>query len=160
MSTPAKDKRIGGASALLRDIAALDKVGAEHRAVYLHERLMAAIDDICEENKGNGSGAGFSKRQIEILKSISFNIVYILDRQNLRDQSVVRRTWQDFSKSNLKDKVGTISTVILILGAVSGFAYWAWPQLSRLRLSVEPAIVAQPPGAIESRQSPSGPAKP
>lgn len=112
MSDSSRDKRLGSGTKLLDAVQALDKVGKDHRAEYLHDRLMSAIDSICEERQGAAVKPLFSPAQLDIIKDVSFHIVYILHHKPEKKIGMFRAIWNDYCGQ------GPIKMITLGFGAI------------------------------------------
>lgn len=114
-----RDRRLCDASQLADAIRALGKVSDDHRDGYLHDRLMTAIDDICRQHNGGNQKTTFTKLQMEILKDISFQVLYIAQQQTRKDPIFINQLWKSFKALDPIKKVGvgfcaliaTISTI-------------------------------------------------
>jgi hypothetical protein len=116
MSDNSRDKRLGSGTKLLDAVQALDKVGKDHRAEYLHDRLMSAIDSICEERQGTSVKPLFSAPQLDIIKDVSFHIVYILHHKPDKKPGMAATIWKDYCGQ------GPIKMISIGFGVVTFFA--------------------------------------
>ena len=117
MSNENKNRRMANGSELITSLTSLDKVPASHRAGFVHDSLMSAIDDIFRTHE-NGTGALFNKKQKDIIRDIAFQVVYILDVRNHPSKNVFKRLYSGFVDLKFADK--TI-IALMALPVFSGF---------------------------------------
>lgn len=145
MTDTKKDDRIRDANALRRQISSLDEVNAEDRILFVHDRLMSAIEDICEKHKGEAQESVFSNRQISVLKDISYQIVHILDGRNEVRRSFLGVQFKKFREADIHKQIGIIAT---LLGGIY-FAITGLPTLSewykRIHITVDEAPKKEDP---------------
>jgi hypothetical protein len=134
MTDSHKDRRIGDASDLVKQITALDKVQADQRIGFVHDSLMSAIDDICRKH-GAERAAVFNQKQLNALKDISFHIVYILDKKNHPPSNLLAAAYQLFRRGSLSDKLAIIGLIVTIITGLVGPLSSAYGYVSRLRIS-------------------------
>jgi hypothetical protein len=114
-----KDKRLSDAADLHRQIESLCNVKAAERQVFVHDRLMSAIDDICK--KPDTGRVPFSPEQVRILKEISFRIVYIMDPLNKPQRGFLGALKREFSEKSAIEKVGiVVATLTFIVTSTYG----------------------------------------
>lgn len=118
MSDRDKDGRISDASELVKQIASLHSVASDHRTVFVHDRLMSAIDDICAKHK-NGNSAAFTPKQVMAIKDIAFHIVFIMDSRN-HPRGFFGRAWSEFKTAGIATKITIVSGIIGIIVAIGG----------------------------------------
>lgn len=115
MTDDQRNGRVQRSKKLREQIGALEKVESQHRAVFLHDRLMDAIDDICAAEKP-GERTAFTIKQVDILKDVAFQIVFLLDPANQPPKSRWGRLRQSWRSLEPGDK-WTIGVAILTLFA-------------------------------------------
>ncbi len=122
MSEKDRQRRLGDASSLQDAIRSLGKVSEEHRIGFIHDRLMSAIDDICEQHQ-KANAAKFTPNQIIVLKDIAFAMVYILDPKSQKNQSFSKRLFLEFKEQSPLKQVGLVAGTIATLAAAIGGIY-------------------------------------
>lgn len=120
MSDNERNRRIDDASSLIDDIAALDRVKVEQRIGLVHDRLMSAIDDICEKSR-NGGASAYNQKQIRVLKDIAFQIVYILDKRNQPPRGLVPATISYYKRTTAFNKIAILAGVVTIMAGLLAY---------------------------------------
>jgi hypothetical protein len=110
----------------MNQIASLDRVAPDHRPSFIHDRLMSAIDDICDKHRGGGAAACFNKNQILVIKDIAFHIAYILDPKNQPPRGLWNSIRQGWKETAFAGKVGIVLATLTIIGMIwaGGLTLW------------------------------------
>jgi hypothetical protein len=143
-----RDRREAHAAHTLAKLLPFDKAGSEARLQAIHSELMYAIDRIVREQKQKPlhEAARFNDGEIEVLRSIALQIIYVIDSTYRPKPSFPRRVWRDFSKQTPLTKATIIGTIIgaLIAGGYAVFHdYWHPPE-SEKPVAVAPTRAAEP----------------
>lgn len=131
MSEQDRKRRLGDASSLQESIRSLGKVSEEHRIGFVHDRLMSAIDDICQKHQ-KANATKFSTSQIIVLKDIAFAMVYILDPKNNKDQGFFQRLWVEFKTQSPLKQIALIAGAIATLAAAVTGVYSGVQSISHI----------------------------
>jgi hypothetical protein len=117
-----KDRRLSEASDLHRAFESLCNVSPLERQGFVHDRLMSNIDDICK-NVATSNRPPFTAAQMEVLKDISFRIVYILDPLNRPQKSFFGGLKREFSEKSPMEKLGYVVKAALFIIPFFGGVY-------------------------------------
>lgn len=148
-----RDRRLSDASQLQCAIDSLTRVDPLQRPGFIHDRLVSAIDEICD---ASGSKP-FSDEQVIALKDIAFRIVYIMDPLNKRQKSFIKRLWYEFKNKSAMEQIATIFSVCTVAAmAVTGLWTWGdnlysrWIKNADAQVSAPMTINRQPSSSIHT----------
>jgi hypothetical protein len=141
-------RREAHAAQLLANIIPYDKVATEGRLRAIHSELVYAIDRIVREQrqKPPPEAARFNDGEVEVLRSIALQIIYVLESTYRPKPGFIRGTWQEFAKQSKLAKAGIIAAIVTTL---VGGAYAVLKDYWRPSESGKPAAVA-PAKTVES----------
>lgn len=141
------DKRFSEASDLHRALESLCHVPAAERQLFFHDRLMSAIDDVCKSRANDRQP--FTNDQINVLKEISFRIVYIMDPLNKPQRGFFNALRREFGDKSAMEKIAiAAATVTFIVAAISGaytFSISTYEYYQKNFSAIAQPIGSQPP---------------
>ena len=124
-----RDRRLTEAADLRSALDSLLKVNPEHRASFMHDRLMVLIDSSCA--KHGTTKPAFSAAQMLILKDVCYNIVHVLDQKNNQHIGFFRSLWNEWRAKSPFTKISlAVGVLVFITPIVSGWYRIAEPYLS------------------------------
>jgi len=156
--TDHRERRVADASKLLGAIEPYTKVESDARIAAIHNELMFAIDRALDQHGEHR----FRQHEIEVLKDISFQIIYVLDAINQPKRGFRKTLWQEFKKASAIEKLKVLAVLVtigtFIGGVIAGSATVVKPWIDSLATKpIEPAPQAVPTNATSPsvNQSPS-----
>jgi hypothetical protein len=140
-----RERRLADAPKFLERMQAYAKVEPDARVSAIHSELMFAIDRALEHQKDHR----FKQAEIEVLKDITFQIVYALDGVNHPQKSFRATLWTEFKRSSAMDKVKAIAAVgtfiaALVIGTLSFNRDYVRPYFSAPSAQSIPAMPNRP----------------
>jgi hypothetical protein len=153
-----RDRREAHAAHTLAKLLPFDKAGSEARLQAIHSELMYAIDRIVREQKQKPyEAARFNDGEIEVLRSIALQIIYVIDSAYRPKPGPFRRWCNDFKKLSPVTKTmiigGALTTVIG--GAYAVFHDYVHP--IEKPAVVAPAKAVEPIRPVEAPTPPPAP---
>lgn len=103
-----RERREAHAAELLAKCLPYDKVGAEGRMRAIHNELVFAIDRAITAQRPD---CRFNNSEIEVIRSIALQIVYLLDSTNRPRRGFLRGIWAEFLDQPRLKKLGIISAI-------------------------------------------------
>jgi hypothetical protein len=127
-----RERRVANAAKLFEAISPYTNVDSDARIAALHNELIYGIDRALTQN----SQHRFHSHEIEVLKDISFQIVYVLDAMTQSPKGFRKALWHEFKRASPMKKIGAVGAVLLFLGGALGGTItfyhttikplWAW----------------------------------
>lgn len=117
MTEELRRKRIGDAETLLKSVASLKSVPDTERQIFLHDRIISVIESLCARDEGKQP---FTKAQVEILKDVAYQILYIVDTKLENRPSLAKRCYLEWREYTILTKIkffGGLFTAIFLSGA-------------------------------------------
>jgi hypothetical protein len=155
-----RERRVTDSSKLQELVAALGRVPPKSRMYFIHDELMHAIERSLAKHQGHR----FEEKEINVIKDVSFDIVYILDPKNRPATGFIGPAWDEFKGLSALKKIGAAVAVFAFIGAViTGIVDFAKNVLELTRMiAAETSIehTASPPPANNQNVSPERPANP
>lgn len=109
-----RDRRLTEAADLRSAVDALLKVQPQHRATFIHDRLMVLIDSCCATHGPNRQP--FTAAQILVLKDVCYNIVHVLDQNASSNTGFAKALRNEWSSKSPMNKI-SIAAAIFIFSA-------------------------------------------
>ena len=144
-----RERRLADSSKLQGIITGLSKVPQPSRMLHVHDELMHAIDRCLATHKGHR----FETKEIEVIKDVAFQIVYMLDPSN-RPARGFFALWRDFKTLSALQKAGAIGGVLAFLGGAIGGSITLWEKAIRPSVSAAPSQVTDQAGAVVAPTTP------
>jgi hypothetical protein len=142
MTDDHRTRRVADASALLKAIAPYTKVESDARIAAVHNELMFAIDRALAKHDGHR----FQNHEIDVLKDVAFQIVYVLDAMTQSPKGFRHSLWQEFKRASAMKKVGVLATTLAFIGgAMLGSITLYKETIKPWFTTPAPAVTASPP---------------
>jgi hypothetical protein len=144
MTDDHRDRRLADSEKLQDIISNLERVSSKTRMHHVHDELMHAIDRGLATHKDHH----FETAEIELIKDVAFEIVYILDPGNRPARGFFSVLWREFKTLGPTRKIATIGALIVFLLAAIGGAITIWDRIVKPIITTEKGQLAEPaPGA-------------
>jgi hypothetical protein len=154
-----RERRHADAANLLAKILPYDKVGSKARMAAIHNELMFSIDSTLKEQKQKG--CRFEEAEIEVLRSIALQIVYLLDPLNRPRRGFIRGVWSEFLEQTYLKRASIIATVVVALVGAGWTVYREfWKPIEPAKPQVvAPTKLSEPPPPLPPPPTPPSPKK-
>jgi hypothetical protein len=150
-----RDRREAHAAHTLAKLLPFDKAGSEARLQATHSELIYAIDRIVREQKQKPhEAARFNDGEIEVLRSIALQIIYVIDSTYRPKPGPFRRWCNDFKK------LSPVTKTMIIGGALTTIVAAGYAVFHDYIHPVEKPAVAAPTKAVESIKPTPAPTPP
>lgn len=149
MTKTETDKRFSDAADLHKAIDALCNVATSERQTFVHDRLMSAIDDICQ--KPGNARAPFNAEQVRIIKEISYRIVYILDPLNKPPRGFINALIREFKDKSAFEKVTSVcGTFAFVITSIYGLTIGGMDLYDKVSSRFQPSAASASPDATHA----------
>jgi hypothetical protein len=163
-----RERRVTDSAKLHGLIADLSRVPLPRRMYVVHDELMHAINQTLAKHDGHR----FAEAEINVIKDVAFEIVYILDPKNRPATGFFRKGYEEFKALSVFGKIGAIVAVLLFIGGMASgtleFAkrsYELWKVIKSEAPVVGPVLLQQKdqpqttPSSAPQQQSPPPPSR-
>jgi hypothetical protein len=149
-----RERRVADSAKLQTLISDLAKVPPSSRMYSIHDALMHAVDRSLATHPGHR----FQADEINVIKDVAFEIVYILDPQNRAPTRFVPKVWAEFKSLSAIGKVSAVVAILVFLGgATVGAVELAEKSYSLYERAFKSEAPSSTPATAISTEAPKAP---